>query len=440
MILTVGGGGGAAGTSERRRRAEAHERPSNAETDEARSRTASAPWSTLAPRAHSRGRRPRRMRRWTRMSLCPATRHGAASSGRAPASLSARPACTSSSTSSPGRLRARRRPSVRRRSAEQHLLRNVRVLTDNGVEISPRRSTTSSSPRSCESHERRRHCARGGASSSRCCAKLDSRFPATPAGLGVTVAWGLPYFRRYVPEPWQRYAPRDLRANDAGAPRRDPLPERSRSTILEHNDLVVQLRSDRLDHIAAAVEADLRTARRACSRSRASARASSAAATTAAGACRRRWPCKAGIPAASRIPDSAQLFLGFTSSQRSALGPGVIANLETLPGLTDQWPDGYFRNGTTMHVSHSTSTSSSGTASSPSTTGSGRRSDRGSTCPRGRRRCRRVRARSWTSRRSSTRSKSRDSPATRRPCSRRTRLAERDGRQLRQPISAVGQR
>ena len=61
---------------------------------------------------------------------------------------------------------------------------------------------------------------------------------------------------------------------------------------------------------------------------------------------------KAGIPAASRIPDSAQLFLGFTSSQRGALGPSVIANLETLPGLTDQWPDGYFRNGTTMHVSH----------------------------------------------------------------------------------------
>jgi hypothetical protein len=30
----------------------------------------------------------------------------------------------------------------------------------------------------------------------------------------------------------------------------------------------------------------------------------------------------------------------------------VIANVESLPGLTDQWPDGYFRNGTTMHVSH----------------------------------------------------------------------------------------
>ena len=61
---------------------------------------------------------------------------------------------------------------------------------------------------------------------------------------------------------------------------------------------------------------------------------------------------KAGIPGARRIPDNAQLFLGFTSTQQSALGPDAIANLETLPGLTDQWPDGYFRNGTTMHVSH----------------------------------------------------------------------------------------
>ena len=46
------------------------------------------------------------------------------------------------------------------------------------------------------------------------------------------------------------------------------------------------------------------------------------------------------------------MFLGFTSTQRSALGPDRIANFETLPGFTDQWPNGYFRNGTTMHLSH----------------------------------------------------------------------------------------
>jgi hypothetical protein len=34
------------------------------------------------------------------------------------------------------------------------------------------------------------------------------------------------------------------------------------------------------------------------------------------------------------------------------MGPGVIPSLETLPGLTDQWPNGYFKQGTTMHLSH----------------------------------------------------------------------------------------
>ena len=57
-------------------------------------------------------------------------------------------------------------------------------------------------------------------------------------------------------------------------------------------------------------------------------------------------------PGAASIPDSAELFLGFTSTQQAALGPAVIANFETLPGVTNQWPNGYFMNGTTMHLSH----------------------------------------------------------------------------------------
>ena len=66
----------------------------------------------------------------------------------------------------------------------------------------------------------------------------------------------------------------------------------------------------------------------------------------------KRLATAAGIPGADAIPDDAQLFLGFTSTQRSALGPTRIANLESLRGVTDQWPDGYFRHGTVMHLSH----------------------------------------------------------------------------------------
>ena len=61
---------------------------------------------------------------------------------------------------------------------------------------------------------------------------------------------------------------------------------------------------------------------------------------------------EAQIPGAASIPDSAELFLGFTSTQQAALGPSVVANFETLPGVTNQWSNGYFVNGTTMHLSH----------------------------------------------------------------------------------------
>jgi hypothetical protein len=60
----------------------------------------------------------------------------------------------------------------------------------------------------------------------------------------------------------------------------------------------------------------------------------------------------AHIPGAQSIPRQAQGFLGFTTTLKSNMGPGVIANLETLPGLTDQWPNGYFKQGTTMGLSH----------------------------------------------------------------------------------------
>src|SRR5262249_25754584 len=66
----------------------------------------------------------------------------------------------------------------------------------------------------------------------------------------------------------------------------------------------------------------------------------------------KRLATAAGIPGAESIPADAQLFLGFTSTQRSALGPTRIANLESLRGVTDQWPDGYFKHGTVMHLSH----------------------------------------------------------------------------------------
>ena len=53
---------------------------------------------------------------------------------------------------------------------------------------------------------------------------------------------------------------------------------------------------------------------------------------------------------ADLIPPDAELFLGFTSTLKENLGPSRIANLETL-GLA-RIPQGYFRHGTHMHLSH----------------------------------------------------------------------------------------
>jgi hypothetical protein len=59
----------------------------------------------------------------------------------------------------------------------------------------------------------------------------------------------------------------------------------------------------------------------------------------------------AGVPGAELIPAGSELFLGFTSTQKAAFGPGKIANFETL-GFVNLGDSGYFREGTHMHLSH----------------------------------------------------------------------------------------
>jgi hypothetical protein len=234
---------------------------------------------------------------------------------------------------------------------EQHLLLDVPVITDNGVEVVvpplhhqlvtarlrvPRRKAAL-----LEAQRELGHALAG----------IDRSFAPTPAGLGLTVAWGLPYFRRYVPKLWDSYGPRDLRAGVPALLDAIRFPSDPDYAILEQNDVVVQFRSDSLAHIARGARAifdsldglfEVTSIRKGFVGGGFGGKQSLP----------KQMALQAGIPGAGRIPDNAQLFLGFTSTQQSALGPDSIANLETLPGLTDQWPDGYFRNGTTMHVSH----------------------------------------------------------------------------------------
>jgi hypothetical protein len=241
---------------------------------------------------------------------------------------------------------------------EQHLLNDVPVITDNGVVVivpplhhqivtaKLRVGATSAA------------LGRAQRAMEDALQRLERQYPPTPSGLGITVAWGLPYFRRSLPTALtDRYLPIDNRATAAnGHPTRAILdairfPSDPGGTILEENDVAILLRSDALDHIADATKAlfeELADFFQPTSIRKGFVGGGFSGKQSLP----KQMAMAAGIPGAKYIPETAELFLGFTSSQQQALGPTKIANLEALPGLTDQWPNGYFRSGTTMHLSH----------------------------------------------------------------------------------------
>ncbi len=181
-----------------------------------------------------------------------------------------------------------------------------------------------------------------------------------PSGLGLAVAWGLPYFNLLPTALTSQWVPVDLAASQAnGATTYAILNARSFASdppgvILEQNDVAFVMASDHLDHIASAYDAifsgppaelmTITSIRRGF--------VDGQKVGSNRQSLTKRMALDAQVPGAASIPDSAELFLGFTSTQQAALGPAAIANFETLPGVTNQWPNGYFMNGTTMHLSH----------------------------------------------------------------------------------------
>ena len=238
---------------------------------------------------------------------------------------------------------------------EQHIDPGVRITTDNGVEIVvppvyheivTARLTTASGRALLAARDELRFALH----------HIEEGHVAGPSGLLVTVAWGLPYFRNHLPRlrdgrRFPDYLPIDLQASRRLGRRVPVLVDTVRfasdpeTTVLESNDVVVLLRSDVRSHVTTARE-------RLLARLKGVLQPTSIRSGFVGAGLPKRLATAAGIPGADAIPDDAQLFLGFTSTQRSALGPTRIANLESLRGVTDQWPDGYFRHGTVMHLSH----------------------------------------------------------------------------------------
>jgi hypothetical protein len=249
-------------------------------------------------------------------------------------------------------------PAPERRAAgphpfEQHVLDGVRVVTDNGVEVlvPPLHHQVVTAKLAVD--ERPAALRDAKAELEHALAALDSQFEAT---LGVTVGWGLPYFRRYVGEAASRHIPVDTRATAARGNRVSVLEDAIRfpsdppATVLEENEAAVLMRSDSLDNIAAGGEAlfkDLGGIFRVTSIRKGFAGGGFGGARGLP----KEMAMAAGVPGADLIPDSAELFLGFTSTSKAALGPPKIANFETL-GYVDLGPRALFAGGTHMHLSH----------------------------------------------------------------------------------------
>src|SRR5207248_9798436 len=143
------------------------------------------------------------------------------------------------------------------------------------------------------------------------------------------------------------HLPHDRRAGKPVLLPNRRFPSDPRSTILEANDVAVLLRSDRVEHIDAARRDIFALPFFTVTSIR---RGFAGGGFDGGQSLPKKMAVAAGVPGADLIPDGSELFLGFTSTQKAGLGPGSIANHETL-GYVDVG-SGYFRTGTHMHISH----------------------------------------------------------------------------------------
>ncbi len=239
---------------------------------------------------------------------------------------------------------------------EQHLLDGIRVVTDNRVEVLVPPLHHEVVTARLRVGERPVAIREAREELEQALARLDATYAPTPAGLGVTVAWGLPYFDRFVPGQTARHLPVDRRASATRGTEVRVLEDAIRfpsdleSTRLESNDLAVLLRSDSLENIASGAKAlfdDLGGLFAVTSIRKGFV----GGGFDGGPGLPKQMAVAAGIEGAELIPDGAELFLGFTSSQKAGHGPSRIANLETL-GYADLGPSGYFAHGTHLHLSH----------------------------------------------------------------------------------------
>jgi hypothetical protein len=229
---------------------------------------------------------------------------------------------------------------------EQHLLDGIRVVQSNKIDVLV-------PPLHHELITARLTADRGDVRHSQqelshLLAGLDRDYVSSPAGLGVTVAWGLPYFHRLVPAQAARLLPHDRRANRPVVFDATRFPSDPPQTKLEQNEVAILLRSDIRDHI---LDAEKRLHDSGLFQFTTIRRGFAGGGFEGKTSLPKQMAVAAQLPGSDLIPDTAELFLGFTSTQKAGMGPGKIANFETL-GYVDFRGSNYFREGTHMHLSH----------------------------------------------------------------------------------------
>jgi hypothetical protein len=191
---------------------------------------------------------------------------------------------------------------------------------------------------------------------------VESPYPDTAAGLTIVVGWGLPFFRIFLPASLQAKLPVDVAlSKQTGTTQYAVLdavqfPSDPDTIRLEDNHVMFKLRSDSQD-ILRSVESALfddpsNSAYIGDLFDITSKRIGFLGRGFGATSIGKQLAVAAGVPGADQIPDNAQLMMEFTSTQTAAAGPGNIVSFETLPGVTDQWPSGYFAAGCATHLSH----------------------------------------------------------------------------------------
>jgi hypothetical protein len=250
---------------------------------------------------------------------------------------------------------------VVRRRQEQYLVENVEVILNNGVTLAipplhndvftaKLKSTRTWNASALKSAKTRVENA---------LTTVERPYSATAAGLTMVIGWGLPFFREFLPSSlWSASLPAIPNTSPKQYAVLDAIqfPSDPEGLVLDDNHVMFKIRSDS-NSIVKGVEAALfdnpnsgayigdlfdLTSKRIGFLGRGFGSRSIG----------KQLALDAGVAGANLIPEDAQLMMGFTSTQTQALGPDNIPSFETLPGVTNQWPNGYFAAGCAMHLSH----------------------------------------------------------------------------------------